>query len=92
MENTIPTKKEIARSKSVIKRLEEKGYKVRSYSGRMMFGRYCVGVTVPRYEIEAVTKAVRKAVASTDNMGLDYIVYWPHLVWAPEFDRDEEED
>lgn len=63
--------------------VEELGpsYKVyQGYSGRFMFGKKCLGITGPSTAtiIEAAArKGFRKAV--TDNMGLDYIVYWPPI-------------
>jgi hypothetical protein len=54
-----------------------------------MYGRECIGVTVPGHEIKDAQKCLRGSVM--DNMGLDFIVYWPHLKWFPEFDKPEEE-
>lgn len=48
-----------------------------NYSGRGMFGKKCVGIICSNV-VECVELAAQKGVlgASTDNMGLDYIVYW----------------
>lgn len=50
------------------------------YSGRGMFGKECVGIVTgdPQFiEEEAVMVGIRGA--RRDNMGLDYIVYWPNI-------------
>jgi hypothetical protein len=52
----------------------------REYSGRGMFGAKCLGVVCsdPTTAIEeAASLNIRGA--RQDNMGRDYIVYWPHL-------------
>ncbi len=51
-----------------------------TYSGRGMFGATCVGIICNNANdcIEtAATFGLRKA--HIDNMGLNWIVYWPHL-------------
>jgi hypothetical protein len=56
------------------------------YSGRGMYGAKCLGVTcgdATRCIEEAASRGLMKA--STDNMGRDMIVYWPHL------DNEEEQ-
>lgn len=51
---------------------------VRSYSGRFMYGARCWGVTVPNLA-EGIHVAGRLGLPApqTDNMGMDYILYWP---------------
>lgn len=65
-----------------LKRLaERKGWEYRNdYSGRFMFGDRCVGICGPN-ATAIIESAARLGVkgARTDNMGLDYIVYWPSL-------------
>lgn len=51
-----------------------------NYSGRGMYGAECVGITCddPDYCIEeAASRGIRNA--KTDNMGRQYIVYWPSI-------------
>lgn len=75
--------------------------RIRSYSGRGMFGAQCLAVTFERgvSESEIVAEAlcsasynqmseVRTAVkgARTDNMGLGTVLYWPNV----EFQGEEE--
>ncbi len=69
----------------------------RSYSGRAMYGRQCVGVTCENMfaAIAAITASVDwtddedlmrdwlEALAETcsDSMGRDAIIYWPRIEW-----------
>ena len=50
------------------------------YSGRFMFGKSCWGI-VTNDPDGAIRKATRLGLRGgrMDNMGLDYIVYWPHI-------------
>ena len=50
----------------------------RNYSGRGMYGKTCVGI-VCESPVTAVKSAQSRGLsgALTDNMGRDYIVYWP---------------
>jgi hypothetical protein len=50
------------------------------YSGRGMFGETCWGITCCN-PIECIEAACDEGVrgACQDNMGRDYIVYWPSL-------------
>jgi hypothetical protein len=52
----------------------------KEYSGRFMFGDRCLGIVGPDPS-KIVERARRRGFkkAKTDNMGLDYIVYWPHI-------------
>ena len=55
--------------------------KVRTgYSGRFMYGKTCMGV-VGKYREEIIEAAAERGLkgASTDNMGLSTIVYWPRI-------------
>lgn len=80
--------------------IEDLGYETRSYSGRGMYGRECLGVTVEDpisftlelgYAIgqEETSELPRRT--SWDSMGLDYIVYFPNVPYDGE-DEDEDED
>jgi hypothetical protein len=66
------------------------------YSGRCMFGRTCFGIIVGRYDVEDVQKKYKGV--SVDNLGLDYICYWPSVSGElmkpllPELCKDEEDD
>ncbi len=59
----------------------EIGGKVReNYSGRGMFGKICFGI-IYRDVQTIIEEAAERGLkgASQDNMGLDYIVYWPSV-------------
>ena len=85
-------------SKQLIKTLRKLGYDCRSYSGRGMFGKQCVGFTCPAdgwkkllLQIADIKEQdTRKGLADifqgvcTDNMGRDIIMYFP----AVEFPKD----
>ncbi len=83
--------------------LEDAGFETRSYSGRAMYGKSCLGVEVARGQslgelfatiIENVEEDDRYEVAQqvrrlcTDSMGLGTIVYFPNV----EFDDANSED
>ena len=80
----------------MIELLENSGYEPRSYSGRGMYGKNCVGVVVE--DVFALGVAVGQESrhysedipsAKTDSMGRDIIVYWPDLAW-PEDGTEED--
>lgn len=50
-----------------------------SYSGRNMYGRHCVACTIER---GSDMEGLPKSGAHVDNMGLDYVVYWPAAEWT----------
>ncbi len=52
------------------------------YSGRNMFGSKCYGIICPNY-IKCIEYASEFGIkgAKWDNLGKDYIVYWPHLIY-----------
>ena len=79
--------------------LQAAGYEPRSYSGRGMYGKECIGVTVESVQqlFQAILRAAHDneemdmlfddqifADANWDNMGRDYIVYWPNEGWTNE--------
>lgn len=64
-------------TKALLTRLTKAGYRPRSYSGRGMYGRVCVGVTLDRFE--ELTVGARTA--TWDSMGLGRIAYWPGHTW-----------
>lgn len=64
-------------TKALITRLLNAGYQPRSYSGRGMFGRECVGVSLDRFQ--ELTVGARTA--TYDSLGLGRIAYWPGHSW-----------
>jgi hypothetical protein len=71
-----------------------RAYKFSSYSGRAMFGRQCVSVTVPRgacmSDIILYMGDLFKELGDyrKDTMGLDMVYYWPSIP-CDEEDEDE---
>lgn len=78
---------------------ENAGYTVRSYSGRGMYGRSCIGVECENPVKAAFEIAAAMTVdyddceewlselardASTDSMGRDAILYFPSVGWVAE--------
>lgn len=63
----------------LVRELRSEGLRPRSYSGRGMFGKECVGVSIDRLDdLDGLPlKGVR-----TDSLGLGLIAYWPHLTWT----------
>lgn len=74
-------------------------YEVQSYSGRGMYGKQCVGVSVPRGELLracmkialALTEMDERELADTisdeamsDSLGLGSILYFPFNEWPEE--------
>lgn len=55
------------------KKAESLGYKVRTYSGRGMYGRICPGVTVENANDFIAEMGMKNL--KVDNMGLSFIVY-----------------
>ncbi len=53
------------------------------YSGRGMFGRECIGITIGRGDENRTRDAAKKrgisGCMSTDSMGRDVIAYWPTI-------------
>lgn len=81
------------------------GYEPRSYSGRGMYGRYCLGVSTDDSPVKLGANTVLSLIdageedlarefadlrACQDQLGLGIIVYWPQIEWSDE-DTDEEE-
>jgi hypothetical protein len=66
--------------KELIAVLRKAGHKPYPYSGRFMFGRQCVAITVRRLQREP-----RQAPdPHSDDMGLDKVLYWPEINWVEE--------
>lgn len=78
--------------------LEEAGFDPVSYSGRGMYGKKCIGIEVNSTEnamLDLGYSAANSSVTSeriakphVDNMGRDFIVYWPNVEWLSEWDKD----
>lgn len=75
-------------------------HNVRPYSGRGMMGRVCLGVTVTqplmfmyelgRFCVSEEVDLLDYTCVRQDNMGHDYIVYFPELPWL-KLEGEEEE-
>lgn len=87
---------------TLIRAIESLGLSPRSYSGRGMYGRSCVGVTLGRNsEVTEFGLGVKLALAlgedaedldpRTDSMGLGSIIYFPNVRW-PEGRKDSEDE
>jgi hypothetical protein len=87
---------------TLIRAIENAGYEARSYTGRGMYGRQCVGVEIDRHGSEFML-GVRLGLTLgedaedlspvSDSMGLGLIVYFPKVAWpAGEKETVEEED
>lgn len=77
-----------------------------SYSGRAMYGRQCIAITVDdtfsgiALVLEVLADAgedtggIVDLISNTrqDSMGLSVVLYWPDLEWSTEFDEEEEEE
>lgn len=66
---------------------------VRSYSGRGMMGKDCVGIVVDDlhdglWHIGGIMRDHNLPAPIVDNMGLDYILYWPKWEWKPKYNKE----
>mgnify|MGYP001578260863 CR=1 FL=1 len=71
---------------NLVDKIEYIGYCVQSYSGRGMYGKVCLGVQIDHLpEIFSLGQALYEyeemSYPSIDNLGLNYIVYWPDILW-----------
>lgn len=74
-----------------------------TYSGRRMYGNVCLGLTghiedlmrfvawVAEADFEDLTIGMLTLGMSQDNMGLDFIYYWPNIVVLHETDDEPDE-
>jgi len=83
--------------------LEENGYECQSYSGRSMYGKECLGVTIDRRQnLFSLGILVGKELepgdydeidsVGTDSMGMGTIIYWPGIEYVESVSVSEDED
>ena len=66
-------------AQELIKKIRRAGLEPRDYSGRGMYGAYCVGVDLDHIgDISQLGKVPR---ATFDGMGMGVIAYWPSIAW-----------
>jgi hypothetical protein len=66
----------------IIAKAEELGLSVsHDYSGRGMFGKACLGVVGTMQDLDTLLSEIKGSAKGLkkDNMGLDYIYYWPDI-------------
>lgn len=68
-------------AKKLIRKIENTGRDARSYSGRFMYGKRCVGVALERWDIG---RDLPKKGHRLDSLGLGMIMYWPDATWPEE--------
>ena len=67
--------------------IQDAGYEPRSYSGRAMYGKQCVAVTLDSdadlwaLAWEFGARDIEPGPPKTDSLGLNVIAYWPHIEW-----------
>lgn len=72
---------------TLIDAIEDAGFEARSYSGRGMYGKECVGVDLDATSDlwglaqEMARSGIICDQPRTDSMGLGIIAYWPRLSW-----------
>lgn len=87
--------------------LRECDLNVRDYSGRMMYGKRCVGVVIDGsamhvaadligtlYRDPGTLRELADILRETreDSMGLQTIVYWPSVKWEESFDSEDSDE
>jgi hypothetical protein len=91
---------------NLIEFLEEAGLDPYPYSGRGMYGKQCVAVTVTSFGrlFADVLLSVESTGANVeelselfegmryDNMGHDYVFYFPRVPWSDDEDSDDVEN
>jgi hypothetical protein len=66
----------------IIAKAKELGLNVHhNYSGRGMFGKTCLGVVGTMQDLDTLLSEIKGSANGLrkDNMGLDYIYYWPEI-------------
>ena len=74
--------------------LKTAGYRVRRYSGRGMYGAYCVAVCLEdEADLDQVGAALGETFASvhTDGMGMGIVAYWPNVKWSNDYVEADDE-
>jgi hypothetical protein len=90
--------RDVTRIAEIVETLETEGYDVTTtYSGRCMYGRRCLGVTVDHsghiFQLgQLLHEYDEMGEPRTDSMGLSVIVYWPAIDTADYNDHVKEED
>lgn len=78
--------------------IEDLGYETRSYSGRGMYGKKCLGVTIDEDLIKFVfdlgmacqeEEVERPGLIRTDQLGLGTIIYFPGQPYETETNAKE---
>lgn len=87
----------------LINACKELGYPVRSYSGRGMYGKYCVGIELDRgdsafklalhlsSELGDSAHFLNDLDIRQDSLGLGTILYFPYVEWPKDMPEDDEE-
>ncbi len=84
--------------------LEDCEFQPRAYSGRSMYGTYCLGVSCsnPMSALVQICQAIASsddhkfdlfeiiANPQSDNLGRDYILYFPDVEWQDDEEESEE--
>lgn len=70
------------KTNELITKIEAAGFKPRSCSGRGMYGKECVGVSVSARSEGNADELPRGN--KTDSLGLGQIWYWPQCAWPAE--------
>jgi hypothetical protein len=91
---------------NLVRLLTDAGFPPRSYSGREMYGKKCLGIVLEsssglwplaielgKHEDDLPYTFTQRE-PKTDSLGLDVIAYWPGVEWIDleEADEDEEEE
>jgi len=84
--------------------IEDAGYETRSYSGRCMYGKSCIGFVIDDSVLYAVASIVGNVEdfeerlnlvevfqhVKTDSMGRGTIVYFPYVPYEEKHEEEEE--
>lgn len=86
-----------------IKDIGEIEFTIRSYSGRGMYGKQCLGITIDLENIASLFFDLGQIYSKSDfysetqsitfdNMGLSMIVYFPYVEYVDDKNEESEED
>jgi hypothetical protein len=59
--------------------LEDNDWCTLPYSGRFMYGKKCLATIVDEAQLQALGRFISETSGLVDNMGFDYVVYWPEI-------------